>query len=128
MNVLTCFLDLIVLSSHLTRKKVFLAHKIKEYEQNADMLDQAEQMVQDDLNEAYDELASAAQQTEGDDEIEGNVESEKFVHFNPERPIEQREYDIGVDVGIPLTRQLTEQSSVRLPDDEYLELVSNLNH
>lgn len=27
------------------QKKVFLAHKIKEYEHNADMLDQAEQMV-----------------------------------------------------------------------------------
>lgn len=110
------------------QKKVFLAHKIKEYEHNADMLDQAEQMVQDDLNEAYNELApAAAQQTEGDDEIEGNVESEKFVYFNPERPIEQRDYDIGVDVGIPLTRQLTEQSSVRLPDGQYLELVSSLN-
>ncbi|XP_052706659.1 zinc finger CCCH domain-containing protein 13-like [Crassostrea angulata] len=87
----------------------------------------AEQMAQDDLTEAYDELAPGAQQTDADDEYEGTVDSETFVHFNPERPIEQREYDIGSDVGIPSTRQLNEQSSVRLPDDEYLKLVASLN-
>ncbi|XP_062609477.1 uncharacterized protein LOC134271261, partial [Saccostrea cucullata] len=108
-------------------KKFFLAQKIRQYEQNADALEQAEQMAQDDLTEAYDELAPGAQQCEAEDEYEGNVDSEKFVHFNPERPIEQREYDIGIDVGIPSTRQLSEQSSVRLPDDEYLKLVASLN-
>ncbi|XP_062615034.1 uncharacterized protein LOC134276764 [Saccostrea cucullata] len=109
------------------QKKIFLAQKIKQYEHNADVLEQAEQMAQDDLTEAYDELAPGAQQTDADDEYEGNVDSETFVHFNPERPIEQREYDIGSDVGIPSTRQLNEQSSVRLPDDEYLKLVASLN-
>lgn len=91
------------------------------------MLEQAEQMAQDDLTEAYDELTPGAQQTDADDEYEGTVDSETFVHFNPERPVEQREYDIGSDVGIPSTRQLNEQSSFRLPDDEYLKLVSSLN-
>ncbi|XP_062584589.1 uncharacterized protein LOC134246276, partial [Saccostrea cucullata] len=109
------------------QKKFFLAQKIKQYEHNADVLEQAEQMAQDDLTEAYDELAPGAQQTDADDEYEGNVDSETFVHFNPERPIEQREYDIGNEVGIPSTRQLNEQSSVRLPDDEYLKLVASLN-
>ncbi|XP_061173328.1 uncharacterized protein LOC133182501 [Saccostrea echinata] len=108
-------------------KKFFLTQKIKQYEHNADALEQAEQMAQGDLTEAYDELAPGAQQTEAEDEYEGNVDSEKFVHFNPERPIEQREYDIRNDVGIPSTRQLSEQSSVRLPDDEYLKLVASLN-
>lgn len=109
------------------QKNFFLAKKIKQYEHNADMLEQAEQMAQDDLTEAFDELAPGAQQTDADDEYEGTVDSETFVHFNPERPIEQREYDIGSDVGIPSTRQLNEQSSVRLPDDEYLKLVASLN-
>ena len=62
-----------------------------------------------------------------DDENEGIVESERFVPFNPERPIEQRQYDIGDDVGISSTRQLSEQSSVRLPDNDYLKLVASLN-
>lgn len=127
MKLLIFCVDIRALSNHLTRKNFFLAKKIKQYEHNADMLEQAEQMAQDDLTEAYDELAPGAQQTDADDEYEGTVDSETFVHFNPERPIEQREYDIGSDVGIPSTRQLNEQSSVRLPDDEYLKLVASLN-
>ena len=108
-------------------QKYSLAHKIQKYEHNANMLEQAAQMAQDDLIEPYDELAPSAQQIEADDENEGIVESEKFVPFNPERPIEQRQYDIGDDVGIPSTRQLSEQSSVRLHDNDYLKLVVNLN-
>ena len=61
-----------------------------------------------------------------DDANEGIVESDRFVPFNPERPIEQRQYDIGDDVGISSTRQLSEQSSVRLPDNDYLKLVASL--
>lgn len=68
-----------------------------------------------------------AQQSEADDISEGSIESEKFVPFNPDRPIEQRECDIGPDIGITSTRQITEESSVRLPDNEYLELLAGLN-
>lgn len=48
------------------------------------MIDEAHQMAQDDLTEAYDELAPGDQQTEEDAENEGNVESEKLVHINPQ--------------------------------------------
>lgn len=40
------------------------------------MLDQAEQMAQNDLNETYDELAPGTQQTEMNNKIKGNHESE----------------------------------------------------
>ncbi|XP_062616288.1 uncharacterized protein LOC134278001 [Saccostrea cucullata] len=112
-------------SFHL--KKSFLAHKVKEYEFNAEQLDAALQMATEDISEAYDELAPNAQQTEAEDENEGSLESENYVQFNPERPIEQRHYDIGSDLGIPSTRQITEESSVRLPDNEYLKLLGSLN-
>ncbi|XP_061184994.1 uncharacterized protein LOC133193010 [Saccostrea echinata] len=112
-------------SFHL--KKSFLTHKVKEYEFNAEQLDAALQMATEDFSEAFDELAPNAQQREAEDENEGSLESENFVQFNPERPIEQRQYDIGSDIGIPSTRQITEESSVRLPDSEYLKLLGSLN-
>ncbi|XP_062602358.1 uncharacterized protein LOC134264070, partial [Saccostrea cucullata] len=108
-------------------RKSFLTHKVKEYEYNADQLDAALQMASEDFSEAYDELAPNAQQTEAEDENEGSHESENFVPFNPERPLEQRQYDIGSDIGIPSTRQITEESSVRLSDSEYLKLLGSLN-
>ncbi|XP_062614811.1 uncharacterized protein LOC134276593 [Saccostrea cucullata] len=109
------------------QKKSFLTHKVKEYEFNAEQLDAALQMANEDFSEAFDELAPDVQQREAEDENEGSFESENFVQFNPERPIEQRQYDIGSDLGIPSTRQITEESSVRLPDNEYLNLLGSLN-
>ncbi|XP_062567926.1 uncharacterized protein LOC134230168 [Saccostrea cucullata] len=109
------------------RRKSFLTNKVKEYEYNAEQLDAALQMASEDFSEAYDELAPNAQQTEGEDENEGSRESENFVPFNPERPVEQRQYDLGSDIGIPSTRQITEDSSVRLSDSEYLKLLRSLN-
>lgn len=94
-------------------------HKIKEYEYNAEQLDAALQMATEDFSDAFDELAPNVQQGEAEDENEGSVESKSYVQFNPERPIEQREYEIGAEIGIQSTRQITEQSSVRLPDCEY---------
>lgn len=58
------------------------------------MLDQAEQMAQNDLNETYDELVPCTQQTEMNNKIKGNHESEMFVHFNAERPVENREREV----------------------------------
>ncbi|XP_061170324.1 uncharacterized protein LOC133179634 [Saccostrea echinata] len=113
------------MSFHL--KKSFLTHKVKEYEFNAEQLDAGLQMAIEDFSEAFDELAPNAQQREAEDENEGSLESENFIQFNPERPIEQRQYDIGADIGIPSTRQITEESSVRLPDSEYLKLLESLN-
>ncbi|XP_078328660.1 uncharacterized protein LOC144623788 [Crassostrea virginica] len=108
-------------------RKSILMHKIKEYEYNAEQLDAALQMATEDFSDAFDELAPNVQQGEAEDENEGSIESESYVQFNPERPIEQRQYDIGPEIGIQSTRQITEQSSVRLPDCEYLELLESLN-
>lgn len=108
-------------------KRSFLSYKVKEYEYNAEQLDAALQMATEDFSDAFDELAPNAQQTEAEDRVEGSFESENYVQFNPERPIEQREYDIGADIGIPSTKQITEESSVRLPDKEYLEILRSLN-
>lgn len=81
------------------------------------MLDQAEQMAQNDLNETYDELAPGTQQTEMINKIKGNHESEMFVHFNAGRPVENRERERERGYSY-VKRQLTEQSSDRLPDDD----------
>ncbi|XP_065942483.1 uncharacterized protein [Magallana gigas] len=108
-------------------KKSFLKHKVKEYEYNAEQLDAAMQIATEEFSEAFDELAPNTQQSEADDISEGSIESEKFVQFNPDRPIVQREYDIGADIGITSIKQITEESSVRLPDNEYLELLAGLN-
>ena len=41
-------------------QKFSIAHKIQKYEHNADILDQAAHMAQEDLDEAFDELAPGA--------------------------------------------------------------------
>ena len=46
----------------------------------------------------YDQIAPNAEQENGETEEEGPAESEKFVCFNPSRVVEQRHYDIGIEL------------------------------
>ena len=46
---------------------------------------------------AYDEIAPSTQQEERDAEDEGEVDAAEFVYFNPDRIVEHRQYDIGIE-------------------------------
>ena len=93
---------------------------------NVDEIEQAMQQAEEEC-EQYDELAPNAQQANADDEVEGQQESEQFVHFNPDRPLEHRRYDLGADIGASTSVPCVECHNDRVSDEEYLKLIRSLN-
>ena len=75
----------------------------------------------------YDELASNAEQENRKAEEEGTKDSESFVHFNPERVVEHRHYDIGIEHESTCSVPRIETTSIMLSDEEYLSLIRSLN-
>ena len=60
-------------------------------------------------------------------EEEGIKESENFVYFNPDRVVEHRHYDIGIEMQSACSVPRVETTSFMLPDEEYLRLLRSLN-
>ena len=59
-------------------------------------------------------------------------EAENFVYFNPSRVVEQRHYDIGIELQSTCTVPPVETTDIILPDEilpdeEYLTLLRSLN-
>ncbi|KAK3087854.1 hypothetical protein FSP39_011503 [Pinctada imbricata] len=79
---------------HYKQVHFLIDHKAKMYEKNFEEIEQAMQRAEEEF-EQYDEIAPNAQQANADDEAEGQREAEEFVHFDPDRPLEHRRYDIG---------------------------------
>lgn len=100
--------------------------KAKQYEQNPEELDKALEQAELENNQ-YDNLAPGTQQVECEDLEEGATESEQYMHFNPERPADHRNYDIGQDLGIANTTVEITSHGKRIPDDEYHNLIKCLN-
>ena len=83
-------------------------------------------MMEDEDN-AYDQIAPNAEQENREAEDEGIIEADKFVYFNPNRVVEQRHYDIGIELQSSCSVPPEETTGIMLPDDEYLTLLRNLN-
>ena len=107
-------------------KRFMVDMKVKQYEKNMTEIEQAMQAAENDF-EQYDELAPNAQEANAVDEAEGQEESVEYVHFNPDRPVEQRHYDIGSEIGVATSTACVECHSERIPDDQYLEIMRSLN-
>ena len=103
-----------------------LMSKRNEYEHHAEELEIARQMMENEEMD-YDQIAPNAEQENRETEEEGPAESEKFVCFNPSRVVEQRHYDIGIELQSTCSVPPVETSGVLLPDDEYLQLLRSLN-
>ena len=84
------------------------------------------QAAEEDFQQ-YDELAPNAQEANALDEAEGQEESVEYVHFNPDRPVEQRHCDIGAEIGVATSTACVACHSERIPDDQYLEIMRTLN-
>ena len=54
-------------------------------------------------------------------------ESESFVHFNPDRVAEHRNFDIGIELESTCSIPRVETTSIMLPNEEYLSLLRSLN-
>ena len=75
----------------------------------------------------YDGLAPNAEQENREALEEGTKESESFVYFNPDRTVEHRCYDIGIDLQSTCSVPTVETTGIMLPDEEHLNLLRSLN-
>ena len=82
---------------HYKSLKKSIESKSNEYEHHAEEIEIARQMMEDE-NNTYDQIAPNTEQENRETEEEGMKEAEKFVYFNPNRVVEQRHYDIGIEL------------------------------
>ena len=105
--------------------KNFIEKKAHEYEKNADELDDALERAENEEN--FDVVAPGSEQVERDDTEIGAKYSSEFIYFDPDRPENQRQYDIARDVELAVS---TVEISIRrktMPDLKFKELVNSLN-
>ena len=112
--------------AHYNTMKESLEIKRNQYEHHTEELELARQMMEAEEAE-YDGLAPNAEQENREAEEEGVKESENFVYFNPDRVVEHRHYDIGIELQSTCSVPRVEATSFMLPDEEYLRLLRSLN-
>ncbi|MCU7800825.1 MAG: AAA family ATPase [gamma proteobacterium symbiont of Lucinoma myriamae] len=112
--------------AHYDSKKAIIDQKSKVYEHHMEELDMARQLAELDFD-IFDEIAPNAEQEQREAEQEGVTEAERFVYFNPERTVEHREYDIGIELGNACSIPCLDTSGVKLSDERYLEMIQSLN-
>ena len=112
--------------AHYNTMKESLEIKRNQYEHHTEELDLSRQMMEAEETE-YDGLAPNAEQENREAEEEGVKESETFVYFNPDRVVEHRHYDIGIEMQSTCSVPRVERTSFMLPDEEYLRLLRRLN-
>ena len=112
--------------AHYNTMKESLEIKRNEYEHHSEELELAWQMMEAEEAE-YDGLAPNSEQENREAEEEGVKESENFVYFNPDRVVEHRHYDIGIELQSTCSVPRIETTSFMLPDEEYLSLLRSLN-
>ncbi|XP_062615938.1 uncharacterized protein LOC134277623 [Saccostrea cucullata] len=107
--------------------KSFIGAKVKKYERNAGELEEAQRQAEE-ADVQFDRVAPSAEQTEQEDLEEGSRESEAFVYFDPKRPENHQNYDIGVDLGLPSCSTNDDQTlQYKMTNELYFQLVSKLN-
>ena len=111
--------------AHYAVLKDNLESKRSQYEHHIEELELARQMAEED--DAYDEIAPNTEHENREAEEEGDREAENFVYFNPDRVIEHRQYDIGLEIQSACSVPAIEINGAMLPDEQYLNLLRSLN-
>ena len=109
---------------HYMAKQSLMAPMRKKYEKFNDSLELAIEEVENaDLDDMYDDMDAAILNS---DMPQSDKDDHEF--FDPDRPEEQRQYDIGHDMGMG-KKYATEVncSTGPMPDEEYVELMQSLN-
>ena len=109
--------------AHYKALKTSIESKSNEYEHHAEELELARQLMENEDN-AYDQITPNAEQESREAEDEGIIEADKFVYFNPNRLVDQRHYDIGIELQSSCSVPPVETTGIMLQDDEYLTLLS----
>ena len=112
-------------AAHYNVLKDSLESKRSHYEHHIEELELARQMAEED--DTYDEIAPNAEQENREAEEEGEREAENFVYFNPDRVVEHRQYDIGIEIQSACSVPTVEVNGTVLPDEQYLNLLRSLN-
>ena len=100
--------------------------KAKQYEKNVEELERAIEQAEGDNNQ-YDELAPGTQQVECEDIEEGTTDAEQYIYFNPDRPTDHTNYDLGDDLGVANTTVEITSHAKRMEEDEFHNLIRCLN-
>ena len=111
--------------AHYNVLKDNLESKRSQYEHHIEELELARQMAEED--DAYDEIAPNAEHENREAEEEGEREAKNFVYFNPDRVVEHRQYDIGIEIQSACSVPAVEINGAMLPEEQYLNLVRSLN-
>jgi len=103
--------------------------KQDEYEKNSHSIDIAQEQAENEQTLDFGEVAPSAVQQNADDEQCPTEGSKDFGFFDPRRPYEQRNMDIGVNVGLAPRSYDVEPDILpgRIPDCEYMQLIQSLN-
>ena len=112
--------------NHYSSIQHMIDSKCKEYEHHSDELEVARNMAEAD-HDAYDEIAPATQQEEAEAALEEPIESESFIYFNPDRAVEHRQYDIGIEIGCTVSTAHVDTNENLMNEKEYRELLRSLN-
>ena len=111
---------------HYQSRKNEVDMKSKLAEHHTDELETARQAAVNECH-LHNDTAPGTEQIEAETEAEGSAEAERFVYFNPDRAIEQREYDIGIELGNCSSMASVDVNENMLPDNTYRELLRCLN-
>ena len=104
--------------AHYNSLKTSAESKSNEYEHHTEEFELARQMIQDEEN-AFDQIAPKNREAE-EDRVK---EAENFVYFNQSRVVEQRHYDIGIELRSTCSVPPVETTGIMLPDEHYSEVL-----
>ena len=106
--------------AHYNSLKTSLESRSNEYEYHTEELELARQMMKDEES-AYDQIAPNAEQENREAEEEGTKEAEFVLYFNPNRVVEHRHYDIGIELQSTCSVPPVQTTGILYPDEEYLK-------
>ena len=112
--------------AHYNSLKTSIEPTSNEYDHHTKELELARQMMEDEEN-AYDQVAPNTEQEDREAEEEGVKEAENFVYFNPNRVVEQRHYDIGIELQSTCSVPPAETTGIMLTNEEFFTLLRSLN-
>ncbi|XP_063420756.1 uncharacterized protein LOC134705970 [Mytilus trossulus] len=116
-----------LLKQMYTQNSVCIEKQKKLYERNRGLIEQVESYNGDQNNfddNMNTEFMPENLHAEENDRSEGLTLSEKYGCFDPGRP---EQYDVGLDIGITRKQIGDEDCLMKMPENDYRELVRNLN-
>ena len=107
--------------------KDILTRKI-EYDANLEVHDEIEAAVQTEIQDCFDDVCPNIESIEANDAVSKPIPSHAYSFYNPENH-RHAYYDLGADIGLTshIPNDEIEMIQNRLPEKDYLNLVSKLN-